>query len=370
MIYRDGVVTKIIRTWRGSCQVEVAIEEGPTKGIPPLTGQSVRAISYERIVGPLGVGQRVRLECSALARRLGTGGSASVVTNLSALPPDYLPEGHMVKARYMPTQVMVAASDEQDASGHEQLANLRLKGTPVVAADLHSQLPAIIAGAKQENPGAKIAYVMTDGASLPLPLSMQVAALVEAGWIDATVTAGQAWGGDYEAVSIPSAIQIAKLKADPDLIIVSQGPGNLGGDTEFGFSGVDVAWALTSAAALEAKPIAALRISGADKRSRHFGLSHHTHTALAELTAKPALLPLPRFEGLPGIARNFDAKVRAQVERASANRHSIVPVDAAGAWESLLKCPVKLSTMGRSLEQDAAIFISAWAAGNLALQQS
>ena len=42
-------------------------------------------------------------------------------------------------------------------------------------------------------------------------------------------------------------------------------------------------------------------------------------------------------------------------------------VDASGAYELLQDSPVRLRTMGRSLEEDAAIFVSGGAAGNYAL---
>ena len=365
MIYRDGVVVNNVRTWEGAGIFEVEVDSAPTNATLIGKGQRLHALAYDRIVGPVKVGDRLRLECSALAKRLGTGGQASVVTNLSALPSDYLPNGHMVKARYMPTQVMVSAADEQGSPTHDKLT--RIENVPVVAADLHSQLPAIISGARAAKADARIAYVMTDGAALPLPLSMQVAELVRANWLCGTVTAGQAWGGTYEAVSIPSALQVAAAALSADLIVVSQGPGNLGGDTEFGFSGVDVAWTLTAAAVLGARPIAALRISGADKRNRHLGLSHHTHTVLADLTQVGVDLPLPSFATLDNMPEGFDALVAKQVAQACAGRHHIREVDASGAYELLQDSPVRLRTMGRSLEEDAAIFVSGWAAGNYAL---
>ena len=60
----------------------------------------------------------------------------------------------------------------------------------------------------------------TDGAGLPLALSDLVAALTDRGLIDATVTCGQAFGGDYEAVSVHSALAIARHVAGADAVVL------------------------------------------------------------------------------------------------------------------------------------------------------
>src|SRR5699024_11447822 len=64
-----------------------------------------------------------------------------------------------------------------------------------------------------------------------------------------------------------------------DVTIVSQGPGNLGTGTGWGFSGVQSAEALHAAAVLGGQGVATLRVSEADERERHRGLSHHSSTA-------------------------------------------------------------------------------------------
>ena len=79
---------------------------------------------------------------------------------------------------------------------------------------------------------------MTDGGALPLAYSRLAAALREAGWLAGTVTAGQAWGGDIEAVSVHNALLAARHVLHADAAVVIQGPGNLGTETPWGFSGV------------------------------------------------------------------------------------------------------------------------------------
>ena len=95
----------------------------------------------------------------------------------------------------------------------------------MVCAELHSQLPAIAAAIKWEtNNKARVVYVMSDGGALPLAFSRLVPKLLELGLIDATVTAGQAFGGEYEAVNLYSGIATAHAVAEADVVIVCQGP--------------------------------------------------------------------------------------------------------------------------------------------------
>ena len=239
-----------------------------------LPGQRVRAVAYGALTGVPAGGERVRLEVSALDRALGTGGHAMVSARLDVLPADPPREGHLVKARYMPDQVMVTGVDEQGTDHHgllsQPIGSLDLEGMPVVVADLHSSLPAVLAGLR--SPGGqeqqpRIVYIMTDGGALPLAYSRVVAALREAGWLAGTVTAGQAWGGDIEAVSIHNALLAARHVLHADAAIVIQGPGNLGTETPWGFSGVACGDTVNAVAALGGRPVACLRVSQADART-------------------------------------------------------------------------------------------------------
>ena len=231
MMWRDGVVSGIRAAWgpegRSCAELDVEILGAPSGAHSLLPGQRVRAVAYEALTGVPATGERVRLEVSALDRALGTGGHAMVSARLDVLPADPPREGHLVKARYMPDQVMVTGVDEQGTDHHgllsQPIGSLDLEGMPVVVADLHSSLPAVLAGLRspdgQEQP--RIVYIMTDGGALPLAYSRVVAALREAGWLAGTVTAGQAWGGDIEAVSIHNALLAARyvLYADAAIVI-------------------------------------------------------------------------------------------------------------------------------------------------------
>ena len=58
---------------------------------------------------------------------------------------------------------------------------------------------------------------------MPLALSDLVATLRDRGLLDVTITAGHAFGGDYEAVSVYSALAVAKYVANADIAIVAMG---------------------------------------------------------------------------------------------------------------------------------------------------
>lgn len=377
-------------TWAGAREVQVRLGVAPGPNPAPVlpAGTEVRALAYPGLVGDPDVGDRVLLNVSALARGLGTGGYALVVALPDALPPDPAGgPGHLVKARYTPLQALVLGVDEQESTHHEQMRDADdLAGLPVVVADLHSALPAIIAGARHAaalagRPAPTVAYVMTDGGALPAWFSRTVSGLRAAGWISTCITAGQAFGGDLEAVTAHTALLAARLVAHADLVVVTQGPGNLGTGTRWGFSGVAAGEAINAVGTLGGRPVAALRVSGADERERHLGISHHSLTAYGRVALVAADVVVPVFEpgpiqgladddGVPPLeSGSLDAlgvRVHQQALALGApiGRHRLVPIDAgADLLAALAASPVRLSTMGRGLEQDPAAFLAAGAAG-------
>lgn len=327
-------------------------------------GDTVRALAFPALVGSPEIGDRVLLNVSALARGLGTGGYALVIA-LPDRPPVDPPDGpgHLVKARYTPLQAMVLGVDDQESPHHELLRDADdLDGLPVVVADLHSALPAVVAGARFAASRAgrtppRVAYVMTDGGALPAWFSRTIAGLRSAGWIEACVTTGQAFGGDLEAVTVHTGLLAARHVVGADLVVVAQGPGNLGTGTRWGFSGVAAGEAVNATAALGGRPVASLRVSGADARERHLGVSHHSLTAYGRVALAPADVVVPVLDGELG---------RRVSEQAATlgGRHRLVEVAAGDdLLAALADTPVRLSTMGRGLEQDPAAFLAAAAAG-------
>ena len=363
--WRRGDVIAIRRKWRGAVELEVSIG-----GVP------VRALAYPELTGQPEPGDQVLLNTGALDLGLGTGGYALVVAIPDRLPPDPQGPGHLVKARYTPLQATVLGADEQGSDYHDLLRDAdSLDGVPVVVADLHSALPAVLAayyskrlasataaeqpapvGADLEASGIRVAYVMLDGGALPAWFSRTLSMLTQASWLAGTITVGQAFGGELEAVTVHSGLLAARHVLGAELIVVSQGPGNLGTGTKWGFSGVASGEAVNAASVLGGRPVASLRISEADARARHRGISHHSLTAYGRVALARADVVVPE---LPG---EFGAGV-LEAAKPLAERHNLVTVAVTGLREILMESPVPLSTMGRSLDQDLAYFLGAAAAG-------
>jgi Protein of unknown function (DUF3866) len=327
----------------------------------------VPALAYTDLMAAPAIGDRVLLNVAALERGLGTGGYALVIAVLDAAgrvtaqPPQ--PSGHLVKARYLPLQAMVAGADEQGSEHHELLAEAdSIDGMPVIVADLHSALAPILLAIEYDRPGTRVVYVMSDQGALPLAFSRSVAELRAGGLLAGTVTVGQAFGGDLEAVSLHSGLLAARLALDAELVVVTQGPGNLGTGTRWGFSGVNAGEAINAAAVLGGRPVGSLRISGADSRERHRGVSHHSLTAYGRVALRQAEIAVPDLagDGSPAMVELASA-VSAGVQRLS--QHRLVTVDLIGLRTVLAASPIRLSSMGRGLDDDPAYFLAAAAAG-------
>ncbi|MER5623209.1 DUF3866 family protein [Streptosporangium sp. NPDC002544] len=354
--WRRGEVVRIRREWPGAMELDVTTEDG-----------EARALAYPALVGRPEPGDVVLLNTTALAMGLGTGGYAMVVAVPDRLPQDPQGPGHLVKARYTPLQTTVLGADEQDSPFHHLLRDAdSVDGMPVIVADLHSALPAILCGLYGSNPPrtgesgghrpARVAYVMLDGGALPAWFSMSCARLRETGWLCGVVTVGQAFGGDVEAVTPHTGLLAARHVLGADVAVVTQGPGNLGSGTRWGFSGVSAGEAVNAAAVLGGRPVAALRVSEGDLRERHIGVSHHSLTAYGRVALAPAQIAVPV---LPG---DFGRRVTEQ-SRPLAARHELIEVPVDGLYAALRESPVRLSTMGRGLDEDLAYFLASAAAG-------
>lgn len=339
--WRDGVVETVGPSWGTAVELAVRIGAG-----------TVPALAYPALVGEPVAGDRVLLNTAALDLGLGTGGYALVVALPDRLPSPDTGPGHLIKARYTPLQSVVLGADEPDSPWHRLLADADdLGGLPVVVADLHSALPAILAGVRTVAPTARVAYVMTDGGALPLGFSRTVAELRAADWLVGTVTAQQAYGGDLEAVTLHSALLAARLALRADVVVVTQGPGNLGTGTRFGFSGVAAGEAINATAILGGRPVATLRISTADPRARHRGISHHSLTAYGRVALAAADVAVPELPGIREAAGVLSPP------------HRLVPVALDGLETALRAAPVALHTMGRDYDGDPQYFLAAAAAG-------
>lgn len=323
-----------------------------------------RAISFTALTPECCAGDRVLLNSTAVDLGLGTGGFHYVVAHgapESGVAVDNPSGGHIMKARYTPLQVDVMAVESPESEHHETMADaVDVGGMPVVCCGLHSQVPLVAAAIKHMKPDATVAYCMTDHAALPIVVSNLVARAREAGLLDCAITCGQAFGGDLEAVNLHSGLLAARHVARADVAVAAIGPGVAGTGTPFGHGGVAQGEAVNACASIGAIPIACLRISSADLRERHRGVSHHTLTALSRIALAPARVALPQ---LPA---ELAAAVDEQLDRAGIwELHE--RMTALQTWE--VPPPmrgVEVTTMGRGPTDDPAFFAAAFASGEIA----
>ena len=346
-----ATVTGLVPPSGGIQRVEVHLDDG-------VTGP---AISYQRLSGVCAVGDRVLVNTTAVDLELGTGGLHFVVARADGCEGVALDEpsgGHIMKLRYTPLQIDVCSVEERASPHHDAMRTAEdLADMPVACCGLHSQVPLVAAAVKHADPALRVAYVMTDFAALPLALSEVVRASVSAGLIDATITCGQAFGGEHEAVNLHSGLLAARHVVSADVAIVAIGPGVVGTATPFGHGGVAQGEAVNAVGALGGTPVATLRVSFADERSRHRIVSHHTLTALSRIALAPALVPVPL---LPAA----QAEAVAEVLDASGvlRRHRCVECGSGFAPAPDLR-GVRVATMGRGPSDDPAFFAAAFAAG-------
>jgi uncharacterized protein DUF3866 len=345
---RTGTVVGVEDRRPGMLRLRVEVE-----------GRPAEAVAYPSLVGPIAVGDRVVLNTTAVDLGLGTGGAHLVVSAEPAVPMDVSHAGRVMKARYLPHQAAVVSVEETHAAELE--AARGLGGVPVVAAPLHSMIGPIAAGAKASG-RASVVYVMTDGAALHGRFSDLVHRLVRAGLVDGFVTAGQAVGGDLEAVTLWSGLLAAVVVLGAEVVIVADGPGNLGTSTTWGVSALAGGHALDAADTLDGRPVAALRISFADERERHRVVSHHSLTILADVCHVAANVAVPVLEDETDRDAVWDALRARRLEE----KHQLVEVDGRPALDELERAGVGVTSMGRSPVDDPAFFLSAGAAGVLA----
>ncbi|NLL49474.1 MAG: DUF3866 family protein [Firmicutes bacterium] len=305
-----------------------------------VCSQGARALNYPELTGVCQVGDQVLLNTTAELLGLGSGGWHYVLA-IYGRERSLSHRGHIMKLRYTPLQGRTLAVEEEESPYHAVMAQAdSLHGLPVAVGSLHSMLAPFVYLMAKENPSKRIVYLMSDGAALPLMFSQSVRELKERGLLHQTVTFGHAFGGDLEAVNIYSALLAAKHVAQADLAVVLMGPGVVGTSTTWGTTALEQGIFLNAVLHLQGNPIAISRLSEADPRGRHRGLSHHTHTVLTRVVERPVLVPLP-------------TRLQNQVERLG---HHIVWEDTEASFASLCEADLHFSTMGRGLKDDPLFF--------------
>jgi hypothetical protein len=299
-------------------------------------GEPRSAVSYTALTGPVEPGDDVVVNCAALDLGLGSGGFDIVHVNLTrGLDAAGEPGAHVMKLNYTPLQHAVVPFEERAEEGE------RPGGGPVAVISLHGQL-APVAWAASRAGERRIGYVQTAGGALPGQLSDVVRDLRERNLLCAHVTAGPSFGGEHEAITVAGALD-AGFRADGwDAAIAGPGPGILGSSTRLGHGGMAALDSAHSAVALGCRTIVVPRMSDADPRERHCGLSHHTTTVL-EMLLRPVVVPLP--------------------EGASADTGQHERADFAVDLQGYAGSGLPATTMGRSLDEDELFFKAALAGG-------
>ncbi len=350
---RKGDVVKLLKEDNELTEVEVIVE-----------GEKAKALNYNYLTGNIKVGDVVTLNTTAVYKSLGTGGTHFVMANWANDKVDVEEKGHIMKLRYTPFQVKCLAIEEQENLFQEEINSFKsLNGIPVVVGTLHSMLPPVVAGIKKgSSKELKVIYIMTDGAALPLQLSNIVRKLKANRLIDTTITVGHAFGGDYEAVNVYSGLIAAKEVLKADVIVVAMGPGIVGTGTTYGFTGVEQGEIINAVNILGGQPIAIPRISFADKRERHRGLSHHSITTLGKIALTPSIIALPTLDG-----EKEDLVNNQLANSGLATKHKLQYADGEQAIETLKSdYGIEVTTMGRKMDQDREFFMAAGAAGIIA----
>ena len=278
-------------------------------------------IAYPRVTGPVDVGDDVLVNVQARELGLGSGGFDVLHVNLTrGLELEPQPDAHVMTLPYTSLQHAVRHVEEDGVLAES------LDGMPVVCCSVHSQLAPVCAGLE----GLHVGYVQVAGGAMPVALSDAVRALRERGLLELVVAAGPCVDADAQAVNVYSALAWCRAQG-VDVVVCSVGPGIVGTGTALGHGGVAAAQTANAAAALGGRAIVAPRVSGAETRSRHRGVSHHTEAVLSLCLAEP-----------------------------------LVPeeLDAPGSREACEGLP--LSHMGRDPDVDPDFFAAAFAAGRLA----
>jgi hypothetical protein len=306
-------------------------------GLVRLEVEGRPCVAYPALTGPVALGDDVLVNVQAVELGLGTGGYDVLHANLTRGLELAAEEGaHVMKLPYTPLQHAVLHAEE--SSAEEPAADLA--GLPVVCCSLHSQVAPVCAGLGEE---LRVAYVQLPGGALPVALSDTVRLLRDQGYLRTTVAVGPCVAGERACVSVASAL-VACAEMGIETVVCAIGPGVVGTGTRFGHGALSAADSVNAAVALGGAPVLAPRVSTADGRERHRGLSHHTLATLA-VAQGPVAVAWPEGLDVPDEVGPVEV------------------VDVSG-WRSAC-AGLPLSHMGRGPDEEPWFFAAAYAAGVL-----
>jgi hypothetical protein len=336
------------------------LRRGVVVGEDPLTvevdGERRAAWADTALLGEMREGDEVVVNVAALDLGLGSGGFDVVHVNLTRGLEGGGAGGdeHVMKLNYTslqhpvePVELPVLFSRDIDGKGGPEAGE---RPVQVLVLPLHGHLAPAAWAAARALPGARIGYVQTAGGALPGSLSRDVAELRERGLLHGHVTAAPAYGGEHEALSVAGALDAAPRRLGWDVALVGPGPGIIGSDTRFGHGGMAALDSAHASLALGLPTLLSPRLSGADPRQRHRGVSHHSLTVMRMLLG-----------GVEVAVPSGNPVVTAQLAEAAGWRHRLreAPADLAGYASSGL--PAR--SMGRELDADPLFFAAPLASG-------
>jgi uncharacterized protein DUF3866 len=312
-----------------------------------VEGEHRAAVAYPRLTGPLAVGDEVIVNVEAADLGLGSGGFDIVHAGPLRAGGAEGQDAHVMKLNYTSLQHAVSPVEE----GLERLE--RPLALPVGVLALHGQLPCAAFALAARGPAAKVGYVQTGGGALPGALSDVVEELLERGLVADHVTAEPSFGGRHDAITVEGALDAGARRLDWDFALTGPGPGILGSASALGHGGLAALSSAHAALSLGCRVVLAPRLSSADGRARHRGLSHHTATVL-DLLLRPVEVAVPAGSG------DGAAELRANLARGG---HEAVEVDVGDLFDSYLESGLPGTTMGRTAAEDREFFLAGLAGG-------
>lgn len=340
--------------------VEEILYEDEEVQILKTSDYAKKALLYVQITPKANINDEVIVNTTATILKLGTGGMDIVTSVLGSSPLNREAfDGHIMKARYLPSQHSVLAVEAKESKFHHLFQqSFSLDGKKILIGELHSMIPICFWAMDLLKENGKMVTIISDEGSIPLSISQHIRVLKNYERFS-TITIGQAFGGTYEAINLQTALQFAYKQLNADVILVTLGPGVVGSGTYFGFSGIEQASWANVIGSLDGVPVWVPRLSQADKRERHQGISHHTYTALTKFTYVKSMLPMPVTSETVGDKINEQIK---DIEK----QHDVHWLERAALEEIVEHClhksPVRLQTMGRDYRDDPIFFLGVAAA--------
>ncbi|HUB74819.1 MAG TPA: DUF3866 family protein [Solirubrobacteraceae bacterium] len=353
-------------------QEAVAVAEAPRR----------EAIADVALVGRAEVGDELIVNTQALDLGLGSGGFDVVHVNLTrGLDGDGPARANVMKLNYTSLQHTVEPIEREE---------LRLPlERPVAVLALHGQLAGVAWAFAQLAPQAKLGYVQGEGGALPGGHSRTVRTLRERGLLAGHITAGAAYGGEAEAISVAGALHHGLGVLGWDAAVCGPGPGIVGSSSSLGHGGMAALDSAHVALALGCPTLLVARMSSSDERERHRGISHHSLTVL-DLLLEPVTVALPAGmrspvgadlraglgavfaaagnrtqppepRGRPAVAVKLDGPLAGRSSRIARHDWRRASVDLPAYAASGLPA----ETMGRGIVDDPLFFAAALAGGSV-----